>query len=41
MVNRKYLYLGSFVTEEAAAKAYDEAAIKHFCEYAKLNFKRD
>lgn len=31
------IYLGSFSTEEAAAKAYNEAALKYFGKFAKLN----
>lgn len=35
--NNKEIYIGSFPTEEAAALAYNEAAIKYFGEFACLN----
>lgn len=36
-VNKKEIYLGHFSTPEKAALAYNEAAIKYFGEYARLN----
>jgi hypothetical protein len=37
-VNRKFIYLGYFTSETAAAIAYDLAALKYFREFSKLNF---
>lgn len=36
-VNKKRIYLGQFSTAEEAAKAYNEAALKYFGEYARIN----
>lgn len=36
-VNNQSIYLGSFVTEEQAAQAYNQAAIKHFGRFAQIN----
>jgi len=36
-INRKTKHLGSFHEESAAAQAYNEAAIKHFGEFALIN----
>ena len=37
-VEGKQTFLGSFNNEEEAAKAYDDAARKHFGEFARCNF---
>jgi hypothetical protein len=38
-VNYENIYLGRFVDKEQAMRAYDEAAKKHFKQFANVNFK--
>lgn len=40
-VDGKFINLGKYKTKEEAARAYDEAAIKYFGEYAFLNFPKE
>jgi len=37
MLNKKNIRLGSFIDEKDAARAYNEAALKFFGQYARLN----
>ncbi len=38
-INKKQITVGRFKDQEAAARAYDKAAKKHYGEFANLNFK--
>lgn len=40
-VDRKLIHLGYFLNEIEAAKAYDVAALKHFKEFANINFDKE
>jgi AP2 domain/HNH endonuclease len=37
----KYVFIGWFMTEEQAARAYDEYAKKHYGRFARLNFEQE
>ncbi len=40
-VDGQAIYLGVFIDEEKAARAYDVAAREHFGEFASVNFKKE
>ena len=40
-INKKEKFLGSYESEEEAAKAYNEAAVELFTDFAKLNITED
>ena len=40
-VNGKLLYLGDYITQEQAALAYNDAALKHFGNFARINKVKD
>lgn len=39
VIDGKHTHIGRYKTPEEAAKAYDEAALKYYGEFANLNFK--
>ena len=40
-VESRLIHLGMFPSAEEAARAYDRAAVKHFGEFARLNFQKE